>query len=267
LFIAAIRDLIPRVDLRLPTDRLGDYKSGSQRARVSTEPWGEANLYCPACDSPKINALPTGTHASDFNCPACASRYQLKSSASRFGRRVIDGAFAAMQRAILSDQTPNMFFLHYNRSQLTVQSVLLVPHFAFSMSCVEKRKALSPTARRHDYVGCYFLLDRIPTDARIPIVQNGRPVSSAEVRRAYGKIRRLESLGIEKRGWTLDVLNVVRSLRKAEFLLSDVYGHADSLAKLHPQNRHVRDKIRQQLQVLRDHGFLKFLDRGTYRLS
>jgi type II restriction enzyme len=39
-----------------------------------------------------------------------------------------------------------------------------------------------------------------------------------------------------------------------------------SLAQLHPANRHVRDKIRQQLQVLRDLGLLEFVGRGKYRL-
>ena len=111
------------MDLHLPTSNFVNYKSGSQRARVSTEPWGEANLYCAACDSPRISSLPTGTHAVDFSCPSCASRYQLKSSASKFGNRVIDGAYAAMHRAILSDQTPNLFFLHYKLPQLTVESV------------------------------------------------------------------------------------------------------------------------------------------------
>jgi type II restriction enzyme len=254
------------VDLHLPTTNLKNYKSGSQRARVSTEPWGEANLYCAACDSPRINSLPTGTHAVDFSCPSCASRYQLKSSASRFGNRVIDGAYAAMNRAILSDQTPNLFFLHYKFPQLTVESVLLIPRFAFSLSCVEKRKALSSTARRAGYIGCYFVLDRIPPDARIPVVENARPMSSSQVRKAYNKIRSLEELNVEKRGWTLDVLNVVRSLGKQEFVLSEVYAHSNALGKLHPQNRHIDEKIRQQLQVLRDIGLVKFLAPGSYRL-
>jgi type II restriction enzyme len=34
---------------------------------------------------------------------------------------------------------------------------------------------------------------------------------------------------------------------------------------LHPDNRHVRDKIRQQLQVLRNLGLVEFLGRGRYR--
>src|SRR5262249_49373385 len=149
---------------------LDRYTSLSQRARVCTEPWGEANLYCAACESPKINSLPTGTHAADFKCPSCESRYQLKSSANRFGDRVLDGAYSAMQRAIMSDSTPNLLFLHYNSQHLTVESVLLIPKFAFSLSCVEKRKALSHTAKRAGYVGCYFVLHRIPKDAKIPVV-------------------------------------------------------------------------------------------------
>jgi len=254
------------MNLSLPTEGLEKYKSGSQRARVSTEPWGEANLYCPACDSPKINSLPTGTHAVDFSCPTCASRYQLKSSASKFGNRVIDGAYAAMHRAITADQTPNMFFLHYKLPQLTVESVLLIPRFAFSLSCVEKRPPLSSTAVRAGYVGCYFVLDRIPPDARIPIVQNARPVSSSQVRKAYNKIRELESIKVEKRGWTLDVLSAVRSLGRTEFDLPEIYALENSLKKLHPDNHHIQPKIRQQLQVLRDLGLLKFLGDGSYRL-
>jgi type II restriction enzyme len=255
------------VNLSLPTKGLEKYKSGSQRARVSTEPWGEANLYCPACDSPKINSLPTGTQAVDFSCPTCASRYQLKSSANKFGNRVIDGAYAAMHRAITADQTPNMFFLHYKLPQLTVETVLLIPRFAFSLSCVEKRKPLSSKAVRAGYVGCYFVLDRIPTDARIPIVQNARPVSSSQVRGAYNKIRSLEKINVEKRGWTLDVLNAVRSLGKTQFELPELYALENTLKKLHPDNHHIQPKIRQQLQVLRDLGLLEFLGDGSYRLG
>ena len=254
------------MNLALPTEGLEKYKSGSQRARVSTEPWGAENLYCPACDSPKIDSLPTGTQAVDFSCPTCASRYQLKSSAHKFGNRVIDGAYAAMHRAITADQTPNMFFLHYKLPQLTVESVFLIPRFAFSLSCVEKRKPLSSTAVRARYVGCYFVLDRIPPDARIPIVQNARSVSSTQVRAAYNKIRSLETIKVDKRGWTLDVLNAVRSLGKTEFELPEIYALENSLKKLHPDNHHIQPKIRQQLQVLRDLGLLKFLGDGSYRL-
>ena len=49
-------------------------------------------------------------------------------------------------------------------------------------------------------------------------------------------------------------------------LLPTVYDHAAALARLHPKNLHVRDKIRQQLQVLRNFRLLDFLGPGHYRL-
>jgi len=58
----------------------------------------------------------------------------------------------------------------------------------------------------------------------------------------------------------------VQSLGKLDFTLADIYAHTDALAKLHPNNAHIRDKIRQQLQVLRDLDLLVFLGGGSYRL-
>ena len=255
------------MDLRLPITGLAGYKSASQRARVCTEPWAEANLYCPACDSRRISTLPTGTRAADFVCPSCASRFQLKSKSSKMGNCVVDGAYSAMRDAIKADRTPNLFLLHYQLPQFTVRNLLLIPHFAFSLSFLEKRKPLSANARRAGWVGCNFLLDRIPQDAKIPVVESGKVIPANDVRSAYRKVRPLEKLTIEKRGWTLDVLNVVRSLGKREFRLSDVYAHSDELAELHPQNRHINPKIRQQLQILRDMRLLEFLGAGSYRLS
>lgn len=79
-------------------------------------------------------------------------------------------------------------------------------------------------------------------------------------------MRPLTELRAEQRGWTLDVLNAIRSLNKSIFSLGDVYETEERLARLHPANKHVRDKIRQQLQVLRDLGMVEFLGQGRYRL-
>jgi hypothetical protein len=56
-----------------------------------------------------------------------------------------------------------------------------------------------------------------------------------------------------------------RALNEKEFALQDVYAFAAQLQELHPGNRHVPDKIRQQLQVLRNLGFVEFLGHGRYR--
>jgi type II restriction enzyme len=255
------------VDLHLPAAGLDRYKSASQRARVGTESWGAANFFCPACESPHLRPSPQGTAAIDYVCPTCNSPFQLKSQSKPIGSKIVDAAYSQMRRAILEDRTPNLFVLHYDLDTWAVRTVLLVPHFAFALSALERRKPLSPTARRAGWVGCNILLDKIPVHARISVVSEGNSRTPSEVRHSYNRLRPLEKLQVEKRGWTLDVLQVVQSLGKLEFTLSDVYSRADDLAKLHPNNRHVRDKIRQQLQVLRDLELLTFLGGGSYRLT
>ena len=110
------------------------------------------------------------------------------------------------------------------------------------------------------------MLTSIPLDARISIVRRGVPADPVDVRRQYAKLQPFAEMDVERRGWTLDVLNVLRLLGKPEFSLAEVYASEKELSQLHPDNRHVRDKIRQQLQVLRDLRFLDFLGAGRYRL-
>lgn len=171
-----------------------------------------------------------------------------------------------MREAIESKTAPNLFVVHYDKAKWLVSNVILLPHFAFSLSIIEKRKPLSPSARRAGWVGCNILLGRIPADARVAVVTSGFAVEPTEVRKQFASMRRLEGFSIENRGWTLDVLNEVRRLGKAEFTLHEVYASETSLRRIHPRNYHIRDKIRQQLQVLRDMGLIEFLGYGQYRL-
>jgi len=69
---------------------------------------------------------------------------------------------------------------------------------------------------------------------------------------------------MEKRGWLLDVLRCLEQLPN-EFTLHEVYGFSELLLSLHPGNNNVQAKIRQQLQILRDKGFIKFMARGVYQ--
>ena len=256
-----------RIRLALPTGHFVDYKSPSQRARVATEAWGLNNLYCPNCAENRLDCTPPNTPTVDYMCRECKSSFQLKSQGSPLSFRIVDAAYSSMRDAIRSNRTPNLFVMHYDRKEWLVSNVILIPNFAFSMSAIEKRKALGPEARRAGWVGCNILLGRIPADARIPIVTEGYINSSSEVRRQYARLRPHKALTSENRGWTLDVLNTVRGLGKSDFALSDVYTFETSLGQLHPHNRHVRDKIRQQLQALRDLGLLVFLGHGHYRLA
>jgi len=247
---------------------LGDsYHSNSQRARVITEAWGEGNLFCPNCASQNLLRHQNNTRAFDYKCPGCTFDFQLKGQKSRIGDQITDGAFSAMIEAIRRDATPNFFFMQYELADWSVKNLLLVPSFAFPESAIIKRKALSLTARRAGWVGCNIALNRIPLDARIPVVREGEVIPASEVRAKYRHVKPLKELKAKERGWTLDVLTAVRRLGKAQFTTAETYGFARELEELHPDNRHVKDKIRQQLQVLRDRGFLIQPERGVWQVK
>ena len=243
------------------------YRSGAQRARVVTETWGAENLYCPNCSSPKLSRLRNNTKASDYSCESCGSWYQLKGQQSRIGNRINDGAYAAMVEAILRDETPNFYFMQYDLATWRVRNLLLVPSFAFPLSAIIKRKPLSPIARRAGWIGCNIALNYIPAEARIVIVAESQIAPENEVRANFHRVKPLSEIKAKERGWTLDVLNAVRRLGKSEFKTSDAYSFVREMEQLHPDNRHVRDKIRQQLQVLRDRGFLAQVERGTWTFT
>jgi type II restriction enzyme len=257
--------------------------------------------------------LEPGHPASDYSCPACGFWYQLKSQKSRIGDSITDGAYAAMMSAIRHDETPNFYFMQYELATWRVKNLLLVPSFAFPPSAIIKRPPLAATARRAGWVGCNIALNRVPADARIEIIKTGRRrgdesltkkinqrfltssptnqtiiVPPEEVREKFKRVKPLKDISVTQRGWTLDVLNVVRRLVNSEgraprdpnigkmgaritrpsdsFTTADVYAFTRELEKLHPDNRHVKDKIRQQLQVLRDAGLLLHVERGVWRL-
>ena len=251
----------------MPSHLALNYKSKAQQARVVSEAWGRDNLYCVNCQSSFLTPAPNNTAAFDFICPNCALSFQLKSKSSQIGDRIVDAAYGAMMRAILEDRTPNLYALHYNRVSWQVRNLILVPHFAFSASAIEARRPLAFNARRAGWIGCNIVLKNLPPDARINLISDGVATPPRQVRESFHRIKPLEEIGAKERGWTLDVLRVVRSLGRKEFSNNDVYAFTPQLEQLHPNNRHIKDKIRQQLQVLRDKDFLIQVERGVWAIK
>jgi type II restriction enzyme len=242
------------------------YSSQSQQARVVTEEWGRASLFCPNCDSPSLSERPANNPAIDFVCPRCSAAFQLKAKKGRIGATLADGAYATMLAAIREDRTPNLLIMRYERPAWRVIDLLLVPHFAFPESAIISRQPLSQTAQRAGWIGCNIDLNRIAPAARIPIVAAGLSSDPSEVRAQYERLKPLRQIRAVQRGWTLDVLNLVHRLGNAEFSNDDVYAFDRELEQLHPDNRHIRPKIRQQLQVLRDAGLLLHVKTGHWRV-
>lgn len=253
------------MELSLSWELARGYRSRSQQVRVVTEAWAKDNLYCPVCDSPAIKPLPVNTRAIDFSCPECPSKFQLKATHQRIGKRVQDAEYNTMIDALRMERFPHLFVLHYDSASHRVHNVLLIPKFMLSISSIIPRKPLSANARRAGWVGCSISLENVPSDGRIAVVSEGGVSPAAVVREHFRRVTPLEALPVKKRGWTLDVLNVLRHLNLTMFALDDVYRFEETLAAMHPENRHVRDKIRQQLQVLRDLGYIRFLGRGEYK--
>jgi len=255
------------VEVEMPVGLAVAYKSPSQRTRIISEAWGRRSLYCARCDSPALEPSRVNAKLVDFVCPRCAAAFQLKSQSHRFSRRITDVAYHVMRRAIEESRAPHLLALQYDPLTWCVRNLILIPSFALTLSCLERRKPLALTARRSGWVGCNILLFNIPVDARIEVVSDGSPSRPATVRRQFSLLKPLEKVGYERRGWTLDVLNIVRSLHKPEFSLGDVYRRSEELQLLHPKNLHVRDKIRQQLQRLKDMGLVAFAGGGRYLLK
>lgn len=177
----------------------------------------------------------------------------------------MDAGYEAMMKAVQSDAVPNLLVMQYSENW-QVSNLLLVPSFFFSPSSIEKRNPLSPTARRAGWIGCNILLSAIAPEGKLRLVSHGTPVDSATVRKQYQQVRPLSQLNVTSRGWTLEVLNVVSKFGSRPFQLGEVYDFEAHFAALHPDNHRVREKIRQQLQILRDLNLLRFLGRGKYVL-
>ena len=71
----------------------------------------------------------------------------------------------------------------------------------------------------------------------------------------------------DAKGWILDTMNCIDALNKIEFTLADMYAFENDLKIIHPENKNIKPKIRQQLQFLRDRGYLEFIGKSVYKLK
>ena len=156
--------------------------------------------------------------------------------------------------------------MNYDLKSLAVVNLFIVPKHFFVRDIIEERKPLALTARRAGWIGSKILLDRVPASGKIHIVQNGVIRPKDVVLEDWQRTLFLRRKSPETRGWLLDVMRCVESLGKRDFTLDEVYGFERKLGELYPGNQNVRPKIRQQLQYLRDRGFIEFISRGSYRL-
>jgi type II restriction enzyme len=242
------------------------YTSGSQSARAWTERWVRDSVYCPNCGCSTIKSFPNNSPVADFDCESCREEYELKSQKGVFGNKVLDGAFRTKCERLAADNNPNLFLLNYNLKELAVRNFFVVPKHFFVRDIIQERKPLAKTARRAGWIGSHILLNKIPQSGKIFFVRDGTVEPKRAVLQQWKRTLFLRDEPQAARGWLIEVMKCVEAIGKFEFQIEDVYAFEKQLSDLYPGNNNVKPKIRQQLQFLRDRGYLDFVSRGYYRV-
>ncbi|WP_296238317.1 DpnI domain-containing protein [Psychrobacter sp. UBA5136] len=240
-----------------------NYTSESQKIRVLSEDWVAKQSYCPNCNTEPLLEFANNQPVADFYCAHCSEEYELKSKKAKLSHIINDGAYDTMIKRINSDNNPSFFFLTYSQ-EYRVNNFLIIPKQFFKPDMIMKRKPLSITAKRAGWVGCNIDLRKVPESGKVFLVKDQRVIPRDNVTEQFQKTLFLRTQSQQTRGWTLDVWQCIDKL-DANFSLKQVYTFVDLLKLKHPENNHIPDKIRQQLQVLRDKGIIEFLGRGQYR--
>jgi type II restriction enzyme len=255
--------------MRLDFDKnlIANYSSASQKIRVLSESWVLKEIYCPSCGE-SIFEYQNNKPVADFYCAKCTEDFELKSKQGKFGKKVSAGAYSKMIERINSAEKPNFFFMGYLLELLSVNNFFVVPKHFFISEIIEKRKPLTENARRAGWVGSNILFSKIPKAGQIFYIENGSIVDKKAVLEKWQKTVFLKQVKkADAKGWILDIMNCIDSLNQKEFTLQDMYTFEKDLSRIHPENKNIKPKIRQQLQFLRNKGYLEFLGEGLYKLK
>lgn len=253
------------MNLKFDLSVVDGYTSKSQIARVLTEKWVSQNIFCPSCGNEILNEFANNSPVADFFCDDCKSEYELKSKKDSKSLKIVDGAYSTMIERINSDNNPNFFFLNYDSKDLTVKNFFVIPKYYFIDDIIEIRKPLGSTARRAGWIGCNILLSGIPESGKIHFIKNNIAFERSEVLAAWNKTEFLSKQKKSNRGWTIEVMKLLDKIQNRDFYLKDIYKFENTLKEKFPNNNFVKDKIRQQLQVLRDKNIIEFLGSGHYK--
>jgi len=254
------------MNLALDKSLIRDYKNQSQVARILTESWVRQEIFCPNCGD-KIESYKNNKPVADFYCKKCTEDFELKSKREKIGKKISAGAYSKMIERLNSQQKPHFFFMGYLAS-LLVNDFFVVPKYFFIPEIIEKRKALAESAKRAGWIGSNILFSKIPISGKIFYIENGEEISKKEVLQKWQKTAFLKKVKQpELKGWILDIMNCVEALNKKEFSLAEIYKFEADLEKIYPENKNIKAKIRQQLQFLRDKGYLNFVNPGKYKLK
>jgi type II restriction enzyme len=97
------------------------------------------------------------------------------------------------------------------------------------------------------------------------LVKKTKVIDRSVVNQSFNKTLFLREKSSDAKGWILDIMKCVDEIRTDVFNLDEVYKFEHRLKLKYPSNNFIKDKIRQQLQILRDKGIIEFIGRGKYK--
>jgi type II restriction enzyme len=252
------------MNLSFNTKLAGGYKSRAQIARVLTENWVKDNSYCPCCGEVQLNEFENNRPVADFYCKKCSEEFELKSKNGKFSNIINDGAYSTMIERINSNQNPNFFFLTYSKNW-SVENFLIIPKQFFTPEIILKRKPLSSTAKRAGWIGCNIDISNVAEAGKVFLVKDTEVIDRKAVANSFNQTMFLREKSSDAKGWILDLMICIDAIKKNDFTLDEIYQFENKLKLKYPNNKFIKDKIRQQLQVLRDKGIIEFVGRGNYK--
>ena len=232
------------MDLRLDLTTAEGYRSGSQIARKISEDWATRNLFC-LLVLLTTSTLPEPTRPCGTTLVQPVGRsISSKARVSDSDGRSAISAYDIKMQAIADGQAPHYAFLQYSKLTSRVTDLFVVPGHFLSPAVIEQRAPLKDTAMRHGWVGSNILIGKLPTEARVLVVEAGVCREPSDVRDEWGRYRFLAG---KRGGWAADVLSCVRVLQQEtgtnEFTLQAFYQRFETeLAARHLDNRNVRPK-------------------------
>ena len=245
--------------LKLPP--LVTRKSNQQAVKNATEAWAAENLYCPKCLG-KLAVLKANVEVKDFDCLKCKETYQLKARKTSIGKTITGADYFCMRQAIVGNTHPSIFLLQYDPKTGFVLNVLAIHKHCISVSCLKKNK--SPVKGRPGKYLSKFLLPKILRSGRVPIVSFGNEIPKKTVKRLWADAESIsEVMSSYRHGWKRELVLYIDQLGTS-FRTEDAYGCAARLKRKFPNNKTVKEKIRQVLRDLMREGLIRSTRREHY---
>lgn len=251
--------------LNLNSTLANNYNSNSQKIRVLTESWVLNNIFCPSCGE-KISEYENNRPVADFYCNSCKEDYELKSkNAKSLGNSIADGQYNIMIDKITNNTNPHFFFLNYEKSNYEIINFVAVPKYLFMPDMIIPRnKGLK---NRPNYIMCNMNISTIPESGKIFFIKEKKIEEKSKVIDNWNKTKFLNHTKLNQKGWLIDIMFCIEKIKKQDFTLQELYSFVPYLKTKYPNNNFIEDKIRQQLQILRDKNYLSFEARGKYKIK